>query len=163
MDVKSLYTNILQGLGIQYCLEAMQNFYQGAQMFRFILKDNYFEFDKKYYLQIHGTAMGSLFAPNFANIFMHNCESHLLQTAPGDKIPLVWKRFSDDIFFSVDTWRGSSSQVFGPLQPMFPNNKIHRGTLLGTNKLSGHYRVSQKKVTDLIRASTENLTQINRK
>ena len=26
MDVKSLYTNILQDLGIQYCLDAMQNF-----------------------------------------------------------------------------------------------------------------------------------------
>ena len=107
MDVKSLYTNIPQDLGIQYCLEAMQNFYQGAlplpiqdleQMLRFILKHNYFEFDKKYYLQIHGTAMGSPFAPNFANIFMHNCESHLLQTAPGEKKPLVWKRFIDDIF-----------------------------------------------------------------
>ena len=42
--------------------------------------------------------MGSPFAPNFANIFMHNCENHLLQTAPGDKKPLVWKRFIDDIF-----------------------------------------------------------------
>ena len=50
MDVKSLYTNIPQDLGMQYCLEAMQNFYQGAlplpiqdleQMFRFILKHNY--------------------------------------------------------------------------------------------------------------------------
>ena len=107
MDVKSLYTNIPQDLGIQYCLEAMQNFYQGAlhlsikdleQMFSFILKHNYFEFNKKYYLQIHGTAMGSPFAPNFANIFMHNCESHLLRTAPDDKTPLVWKRFIDDVF-----------------------------------------------------------------
>lgn len=85
----------------------MQNFYQQAlplpikdleQMFMFILKHNYFEFDKKYYLKIHGTAMGSPFAPNFANIFMHNCESHLLHTAPDDKTPLVWKRLIDDIF-----------------------------------------------------------------
>ena len=49
------------------------------------------------HLQIHGTAMGSPFAPNFVNIFMHNCESHLLQTAPGEKKPLVWKGFIDDI------------------------------------------------------------------
>ena len=48
----------------------MQNFYQQAlplpikdleQMFMFILKLNYFEFDKKYYLQIHITEMGSVF------------------------------------------------------------------------------------------------------
>ena len=107
MDVKSLYTNIPQDLGIQHCLEAMQHFYQGKlplpiqdlqQMFIFILKHNYFEFDKKHYLQIHGTAMGTPFAPNFANIFMHNCESRILTTAPEQKTPLVWKRFIDDIF-----------------------------------------------------------------
>ena len=107
MDIKSLYTNIPQDLGIQHCLEAIQHFYQGKlplpiqdlqQMFIFILKHNYFEFDKKHYLQIHGTAMGTPFAPNFANIFMHNCESRILTTAPEQKTPLVWKRFIDDIF-----------------------------------------------------------------
>ena len=107
MDVKSLYTNIPQDLGTQYCLEAMQTFYQGAlplsvrdleQMFTFILKHNYFEFDNKYYLQIHGTAMGSPFAPNFANIFMYTCENQILATAPEQKTPIIWKRFIDDIF-----------------------------------------------------------------
>ena len=94
MDVKSLYTNIPQDLGIQYCLEAMQNFYQGElplplphlqQIFNFILKNNYFEFNNKFYLQIHGTAMGTPFAPNFANIFMDRCETHLLTSAPDQK------------------------------------------------------------------------------
>ena len=107
MDVKSLYTNIPQDLGIQYCLEAMQNFYQGElplplpylqQIFNFILKNNYFEFNNRFYLQIHGTAMGTPFAPNFANIFMNRCETHLLATAPDQKKPLIWKRFIDDIF-----------------------------------------------------------------
>ena len=106
-DVKSLYTNIPQNLGIQCCLDAMENFYKGAlplpihdlqQMFTFILKHNYFEFDDRCYIQIHGTAMGTPFAPNFANIFMHNCESQILTTAPEQKTLLVWKRFIDDIF-----------------------------------------------------------------
>ena len=107
MDVKSLYTNIPQDLGTQYCLEAMQNFYKGGlplplpdlqQIFNFILKNNYFEFDNKFFLQIHGTAMGTPFAPNFANIFMDRCETHLLASAPEQKKPLIWKRFIDDIF-----------------------------------------------------------------
>ena len=86
MDIPlSPYTNIPQDLGIQYCLEAMQNFYQGEpplplrhlqQIFNFILKNNYFDFNNKFYLQIHGTAMGTPFAPNFANIFMDRCETH---------------------------------------------------------------------------------------
>ena len=107
MDVKSLYTNIPQDLGIQCCLDAMDNFYKGAlplqihdlqQMFTFILKHNYFEFDDRCYLQVHGTVMGTPFAPSFANIFMHNCESQILTTVPEQKAPLVWKRFIDGIF-----------------------------------------------------------------
>ena len=60
MNVKSLYTNIPQDLGIQCCQAAMEEFYQGAlplplhdlrQMFTFTLKQNYFEFYNKLYLQ----------------------------------------------------------------------------------------------------------------
>ena len=77
MDVKSLCTNILHDLGIQCCLDDMKDFYKEAlplpihdlqQMFTFILKHNYFEFDNRRYLQVHGTSMGTPFAPNFANI-----------------------------------------------------------------------------------------------
>ena len=35
-----------------------------------ILKSNYFTFNDKFYLQTQGTAMGSSFAPNYANIFL---------------------------------------------------------------------------------------------
>ena len=111
MDVKSLYTNIPQDEGIRCCLQALQNHYNEdlplplihlEQMFTFILKRNYFEFNKRVFLQIHGTAMGSPFAPNFANIFMHQCEKYILDNAPNNRTPLVWKRYIDDIFL---VWR----------------------------------------------------------
>ena len=64
----------------------------------FILKGNYFSFNGQPYLQTHGTAMGTPLAPNFANIFMSVIEQNILSTAPEGKIPLIWKRFIDDIF-----------------------------------------------------------------
>ncbi len=111
----------------------METFYQGAlplslhdlrQMFTFILKHNYFEFDNKYYLQVHGTAMGSPFAPNFANIFMHNCESKILTTAPEQKTPLVWKRFIDDIFLVWTHGKESLLTFLNHCNQCFPTIKF---------------------------------------
>ena len=107
LDVKSLYTNIPHQEGIQYCLEAIENHYKPKtplplkhihQMLKFILENNYFTFDDKFYLQIHGTAMGTPFAPNYANIFMTKIENQILHNAGHYKTPLLWKRFIDDIF-----------------------------------------------------------------
>ncbi len=94
-------------LGIDCCLEKLSHFYQNSlplpiehldQMFIFILKQNCFEFDKKIYPQMGCTTMGSPFAPNFANIFMHYREQHILSSVPNNSKPLIWKRFIDYIF-----------------------------------------------------------------
>ncbi len=54
LDVKSLYTNIPQDEGIEYCLTALQEYYHEQlpipirylkQIFNFVLKQNFFEFD----------------------------------------------------------------------------------------------------------------------
>ena len=44
-----------------------------------------------------GTAIGTKFAPAYANHFMTRLEERLLDASP-DK-PLVWMRFIDDVFF----------------------------------------------------------------
>ena len=107
LDVKSLCTNIPHQEGIQHCLEAIENHYKPKtplplkhidHMLKFILENNYFTFDDKFYLQVHGTAMGTPFAPNYANIFMTKIENQILHNAGHDKTPLLWKRFIDDIF-----------------------------------------------------------------
>ena len=107
MDVQSLYTNIPQNEGIQACLFALNNFYGSnlplplrylEQMFIYILKYNYFQFDKQFYLQIHGTAMGTTFAPNYSNVYLGDFENQALQNAPNNLQPITWKRFIDDIF-----------------------------------------------------------------
>ena len=67
-------------------------------MLELILENNYFEFNDKYYLQTHGTAMGTTMAVSYANIFMAALEEKILQNAPEGLTPLEWIRFLDDIF-----------------------------------------------------------------
>ena len=57
---------------------------------------NNFEFENNYYLQLHGTAMGTKMAPAYANLFMGDLEQKLLAQSPLK--PLVWWRYIDDIF-----------------------------------------------------------------
>ena len=59
------------------------------------LTKNYFEFNKKIYSQIQGTAMGTRMAPSYANIFMKYVEMQLIETS--SKKPTLWLRFIDDI------------------------------------------------------------------
>ena len=106
IDVKSLYTNIPHAEGINAVLEALDNKHGRMwplrkvihQFLEYILKENYFTFNDKLYLQKHGTAMGTKMAPSFANIFMGVLEQTILSSSPDHLIPLLWKRFIDDIF-----------------------------------------------------------------
>ena len=61
-----------------------------------VLKNNVFEFNNKYYLQIQGTAMGTKMAPAYANLFMGKLEEKLNEL--GKPHIMLWKRFIDDIF-----------------------------------------------------------------
>ena len=69
-------------------------------MLSLILK-NSFQFNGKDYLQTHGTAMGTIMAVAFANIFMESIEKEILRQSINK--PLTWKRFIDDVFCLWDT------------------------------------------------------------
>ena len=63
---------------------------------RFVLKNNFFEFDSKIKQQISGRAIGTKFAPPYACIFMDKFETDFLTTQ--NLKPWVWLRCIDDIF-----------------------------------------------------------------
>ena len=103
MDVTSLYTSIPNQQGMDAVLDHInddptapipQRYME--KLMDLILKRNHFEFNGKLYLQTGGTAMGTRFAPSFANIFMGKFEQNLLQLY--DKPIRLWLRFIDDIF-----------------------------------------------------------------
>jgi len=105
MDVTSLYTNIPQDDGIQTVCNAHENFHNNnpripshylKQMLGLILKENSFEFKGENYLQTHGTAMGTKMAVAFANIFMAEIETNLLNQSRIK--PMAWNVISMTFF-----------------------------------------------------------------
>ena len=64
-------------------------------MAEFVLKNNLFGF--KVFEPILGTAIGTIFAPPYACIYMDRVEEDFLETQ--ELQPLLWLRFIDDIFF----------------------------------------------------------------
>ena len=75
-------------------------------MAEFVLKNNYFEFDRSVYQQVSGTAIGTKFAPPYACIFMDRLENEFLNTQILK--PLMWLRYIDDIFF---IWAHSEEEL----------------------------------------------------
>ena len=125
IDVSSLYTNIPQDEGTESCLEAIEaveashiprNLLQ--QLFDIVLRCNVFSFDSQVYQQIQGTAMGTRMAPSYANLFMDRFERSFLAQEP--ILPLVWKRYIDDI---LCIWTGTRSELDSFLDRL---NKAHR-------------------------------------
>jgi len=105
LDVSSLYTNIPNEEGIIACSRSLDAKRSDdskptnkslVELLRLVLYKNNFEFNKKHYLQVGGTAMGTRVAPSFANLFMSHFEDKYVYTY--DKQPLKWLRFIDDIF-----------------------------------------------------------------
>ena len=71
------------------------------EMLCLILKENSFQFIGKNYLQTHGTAMGTKMAVAFANIFMAEIQTKLINQS--NSKPIKWKRYIDDIFALWDS------------------------------------------------------------
>uniref|UniRef100_A0A8C5WAS4 Reverse transcriptase domain-containing protein n=1 Tax=Leptobrachium leishanense TaxID=445787 RepID=A0A8C5WAS4_9ANUR len=116
-DVSSLYTIISHEAGC----EAVEFFLRQADVFvdeqvdfilkgiRLILHNNYFWYHDTYYLQTHGTAMGTRFAPSYANLFMAHWENSAVWTGHGWGSSLVlYKCYIDDILI---IWKGTKVQL----------------------------------------------------
>ena len=98
----SLYPHILHEEGLQIKKKYLdKREYQSVtenvyKLVEIVLKHNYFEFGQDVYQQILGTAIGTKFAPPYANIFMDGLEEENFKN-PKFK-PFLWLRYLDDIF-----------------------------------------------------------------
>ena len=112
MDVNSLYTNIDIQAGLNAVKKVFEKFpdpkrpdEELLQLLEINLTRNDFVFDKKFYLQVKGTAMGKRFAPAYANIFMANWEEEVFVKC--QKKPTHYLRYLDDIW---GIWEGSMNE-----------------------------------------------------
>ena len=103
-DVVGLYPSIPHEAALEALEKALNNRTDKkvstgdlVKMAKFVLKNNYFEFNGKVKQQILGAAIGTKFAPPYACIFMDEVETSFLDTQ--ELKPLVWFRYIDDVFF----------------------------------------------------------------
>eukprot|EP00061_Rhincodon_typus_P011467 g36497.t1 len=71
--------------------------YAIPQLISFILKHNVFTFNNQPFIQTHGTALRTKFAPQYANIFMHKFKQDFF--AAQDLQPMLYTRYSNNTFF----------------------------------------------------------------
>ena len=112
-DVVGLYSNIPHEEGLEalnFYLEQRENKSVSTasilELARIVLENNFFGFGEETYHQLLGTAMGTKFAPKYANMFMGQLEHRLLESLPHK--PFTWWRFLDDIFC---VWTGTLEQL----------------------------------------------------
>ena len=145
IDVSSLYTNISPAEGIEevrkFLLEREDTSAPTEFLVRMldqVLGLNIFEFDKKLFLQKIGTAMGTVCAPPYANIYMNKIDKLLKTLAKnltenGEDPIRLFKRFLDDIFI---VWKGTIEELQTFLEEM---NSLHP-TIKFTAELTSPYR-----------------------
>ena len=112
-DVMSLYPNISHEAGSKSLKEALGRKRERKissedllKMTEFVLKNNYFEFDRSVYKEVSGTAIDIKFAPPYAFTFMDRLENSSLETQ--SLKPLMWFCYVDDIFF---IWTRSEKEL----------------------------------------------------
>ena len=64
---------------------------------KLVLDSNVLKFDGKVYKQKLGTAIGTKFAPAYANLFMSSLEEDMLSSCAVK--PWIWYRYIDNVFF----------------------------------------------------------------
>ena len=103
LDVVGLYPNIPHDEGLEAIRKILDKRIDPeiptahiVDLAELVLKNNNFEFNGRHFLQKRGTAIGTRMAPAYANIFMHDLESQLLDLAQVK--PYLWLRYIDDIF-----------------------------------------------------------------
>ncbi|KAL2095452.1 hypothetical protein ACEWY4_010171 [Coilia grayii] len=107
IDVTSLYTNIPHDLGLdalEHYLTSRENSHPPTKLLwdlaHIILTMNTFLFEDTFYHQTKGTAMGSPFAPNYANLFMGKFEEDFVyNNNEFSQYLKCFFRYIDDCFF----------------------------------------------------------------
>ena len=109
IDVVDMYNSIPHADGVLACRDALLSLtdFSPSQvqlitdLISFILENNCFTFDNCFFQQVKGTAMGSPFAPAYANLFMaHFWRNMVSPVLPFS--PVFFRRYIDDMFSIFD-------------------------------------------------------------
>jgi hypothetical protein len=109
-DIKSLYTLIPNDEGIKNVVKEMQGKTKLPSktletLLTLVLNNNIFQFGKENYIQTSGTAMGTIMAPTYANVYLKSKEELTLLNPslnPHYNNIKLFKRYIDDIKIVYD-------------------------------------------------------------
>jgi hypothetical protein len=128
-DIKSLYTMIPNQDGISTVVREMSQNPKNklppqvlGTLLNLTLTNNIFSFGDQPYLQINGTAMGTIMAPTYANVYLKNKEEALLLNPdlnPHLKNLQLYKRYVDDILCAYDNHDNSLPQFIKVLKKTY--------------------------------------------
>ena len=105
LDVDSLFTNISLEETINICVDNLYSDNENPpnipkhdihNLLNIATKKTFFMFNRKYYKQVNGAAIGSPLSPALAN--MCSFESKWLRDCPNDFKPVFYRHHIDDIF-----------------------------------------------------------------
>ena len=125
-DVESLFTKV----PIKDTIELLEPHFSSKEiaLFSHCLTSSYFSWNKTFYEQKDGVAMGSPLSPVVANFFMESFEKSALDTAPLK--PKLWLRYVDDTFVIWSHGRNELERFLNHLNSRHPNIKFTMETEL---------------------------------
>ena len=95
------------------------------KLLKVVLKQNYFTFNGKYYLQTEGLAMGSPLSGLLADVFMNHFERKYIMSNPAYKNKiLAYYRYVDDTFMLFDGTTRQIESMVSSLNKTHPNIKF---------------------------------------
>ena len=107
-DVESLFTNIPLDETIEICVNKLytrrnmkikgMTKSEFKDLLQLATKESLFIFNRQYFKQLDGVAMGSPLGPTLANIFLCHHEEIWLNCCPAQFKPVYYKRYVDDTF-----------------------------------------------------------------
>ena len=92
------------------------------ELAEYVLKNNIFEHSLSFYDQPRGTAIDTKMAPPYAVIFLGNLEGRFFSDC--DILPLVWWRYTDDIFMLWQHGEKELKKFFEILNSYHPTIKF---------------------------------------
>ena len=96
-----------------------------SKLANIVLKHNYFELRKDVYHQILRTAIGTKFAPHYANILMAGLEEEIFEKPHFQSC--IWLRYLDDIFCIWNEGLENLKEFFGFLNNFYRSIKFAMG------------------------------------
>ena len=108
MDITALYPSVPHKQGLDSFGRALTMRREKSVHTKFlvrlmmVLKSNTFEWDKKLFLQILGTAIGTRSAPTFCGLYVGELEQEILNSWASldpEALPADWWRFIEDCLF----------------------------------------------------------------